>query len=946
MNSLLNPRSVFVANTLPQTILLLAYYSQYTVIRTQLDADSLWLWTCFGFTMLLLVLLNFAFALALTIKRKPLPVIYGVLALVTYTAYVIAWYFHSDKLIPWSIPRWAISEDAWFYTLTFIMPALAHAVFMIVAGVTNMERNPSIWKNLVGAILIPGILYLSFLAAAKLIRVNFFIPGLIWVVGLTILFLFLLVRTTYILMMKKEEALKKYSLLWKIPITLVLPLLGLAVNNGLLFGRHLFGEEKIFGNFSHPAFYVLAVVNAVLLCMPALPNKTYRLLLFIARCITLAYTAYFFLVFLPFMPLSVIAVIAIGVGFLMLAPVILMVVHVAELSGDYRFLKAHYSPMLITGVAAIGFLVLPAAITGNYWHTRTVLHKSLDYLYSTDYNKSYHADKNALSAALKVIEEEGIGSRMDFMSRKLPYLSSYFKWLVLDNMTLPESKINLIKAVYFGENNVQTNWGDVTGSADVGITDVKTTSTWDAKQNAWLSEVNLSITDSSVGGWQEEYATELKLPPGCWISDYYLYIDSVKEHGLLVEKGAAMWIYQQIVHVSRRDPGLLFYLTGNRVAFRAFPFAPGQTRQTGIQFLHKEPVTLEIGGRHIALGDATKQPMPPIEKYGDATVYIPAAQKKNLEKVKRTPYYHFVVDVSIGQQRRREEYSKRIEKELNSNRLGKANAKVSFVNSNSNTYAVSDGLRAQYDQQQFEGGFYLERAIKAILTNAVLQPANTYPVIVVVADTMEGAIIENDFADLQFTYPEGHLFYRLNTEGKLEAHTLWYNPIHAYETVDSIKAEPYVLAYPDKTKPVAFLCDNDLPDVIVTGDVKEPDVSKMEAKNWNAALGVQGDWQMQVLHPAVNEERWKNAVAASFATQVMSPVTSYIVVENEMQKEVLKRKQEEILKAKKALGEQEKPQNQNNNDNSTGAPIDGGILALVMGLVAYSYRLLRPKREK
>lgn len=42
-------------------------------------------------------------------------------------------------------------------------------------------------------------------------------------------------------------------------------------------------------------------------------------------------------------------------------------------------------------------------------------------------------------------------------------------------------------------------------------------------------------------------------------------------------------------------------------------------------------------------------------------------------------------------------------------------------------------------------------------------------------------------------------------------------------------------------------------------------------------------------------------VKYSFKAKIMTPVTSYLVVENEAQKEMLKKKQEEVLSGKQSL---------------------------------------------
>ena len=64
---------------------------------------------------------------------------------------------------------------------------------------------------------------------------------------------------------------------------------------------------------------------------------------------------------------------------------------------------------------------------------------------------------------------------------------------------------------------------------------------------------------------------------------------------------------------------------------------------------------------------------------------------------------------------------------------------------------------------------------------------------------------------------------------------------------------------------------------------------------------MQAQWNSQILHPENSDREWLNLVKLSFISKVMTPVTSYLVVENEAQKEMLKKKQEQVLSGNKSL---------------------------------------------
>tara|TARA_B110001450_G_scaffold254990_1_gene281484 strand:- start:602 stop:2554 length:1953 start_codon:yes stop_codon:yes gene_type:complete len=613
--------------------------------------------------------------------------------------------------------------------------------------------------------------------------------------------------------------------------------------------------------------------------------------------VTFAYTFYFFLVFLPFLPLSVIAIIAIGTGFLMLAPLLLFVIHINELSKDFTFLKTLFPKKLIIGISLIGFLVIPAFITATYLKDKSVLNETLTYLYSPDYSTQYEIDKSSLQKTLNVIKSHK-ENRGGIFGNGIPYLSSYFNWLVMDNLTLSDTKINTIEKIYFGKTSFELRSENIQND-NVQISNITTTSTYDKTQNAWKSWVDLEITNKSGNNWFSEYATTIDLPEGCWISDYYLYVGDIKEPGILAEKKSAMWIFSQIRN-ENRDPGILYYLTGNKVAFRVFPFAKDEVRKTGIEFLHKEPIKLNIDNNIVELGNKVETINENIENENIA--YVSTQQKQKLNSVKRKPYFHFLVDASKDQNSNSTDYIKRIEQVIEANQLLLENAKISFVNSYVNTAKLDNGWKEKYKNQSFEGGFYLDRAIRTTLFSAYQDKSKTYPVIIVVTDSIQNAVLDKDFADLKFTFPENNLFFNLDKNGNLREHSLMENPMKELSEIlrECMFCET-VLEYKLSDNSVAYLPNNNEPSIILKKDIFEVSKSQIIEKNWQSALAMQGQWTSQILHPETSDKEWLNMVKYSFISKVMSPVTSYLVVENEAQKAMLKKKQEQALSGNKSL---------------------------------------------
>lgn len=903
MQKFCNPKWLLLVNTLPLLILFAFFIDKYQMVHSLLSPENIRLWKYLGSGLAVLAIANLAYAVYLIIKRQTVHTVYAIIALAGYITFLYIYGYHLDRVMPFTIPRWMLPVDLELYVGTFIMPTLIHALFILVVRTTSSTSMKGVWKDFSVILVVPVTWYVFtqvILPFWKLV-VSGFRMHVIVIISITavLIFLFFLIRGVYILGVNKSERVRKFQLLWKVPFTILFPLAGLALNNGL-FNTPFSMDNGVFGDFSNHWYYILALVNGVLLCLPRLEHRAYRLALFAARGVTFSYTCYFFLVFLPFLPLSVISVTAIGAGFLMLTPLVLFVIHVNELVADTSYLGSAYAKTRLYLMLAVGMLVIPAAVTFQYLHDRTVLNTALDYLYNPDYAQHYAIDRRSLAQTMRRIEGDKVNERAFVINNHTPYLSAYFNWLVLDNLTLSRSKIATINRVFFGKSPNPAHRNPVQ-KGEVAITRLTGKSRFDEKQHVWISQVELELTNKTPTNRSVEYATTVDLPAGCWISDYYLYVGDKKTPGLLAEKKSAMWIYAEIVN-ARRDPGILYYLTGNKVALRVFPFAKDEVRKTGIEFIHKEPFKLKIGKQAIKLGEPGRMAGAQDGTQLDSVTYISARHKASLDKVYRKPYFHFIVDVSSGQDTHYADYLQRIKTFLAKQPKHAAPYKLSLVNTYTTTYTLPGPGQDAIRRPRFAGGFYLDRAIKTILVDSYNQHANTYPVMVVISDAMDKAIIENNFAALRFAYPERAVFYNLNGDAKLFAHSLLANPLKMKPaSIAQTLQRRAVLAYPSAHSPQAYLPLNDKPDIVLRKNVFTIDDPQLMNKNWQSALRMQGVWRSQLLNPHIAGDTWPDLVRGSIKTGIMTPLTSYLVVENDAQRQVLLRKQQQILAGNKGL---------------------------------------------
>ncbi|WP_299679530.1 MSEP-CTERM sorting domain-containing protein [uncultured Dokdonia sp.] len=899
MQNLRNPIWILVVNTLPVMVLLFIFFGEFSIIESLLKEENIALWKSFVWVLVVLSSLNFIYALYLILKKKQVSIYYSILALLSYIPFIYLFGYHSDDIIPFSIPRWMLSGDLIMYVGTFLMPTLAYALFVLVTALTSNDKKHKAWQNFLIAIAIPILLYVFLQVIAPLWQsVNGAYEMhvmLIIIIVCTLVFLFFLIRGIYIISTKKSSVLKKYQYVWKIPILIILPLIGLLVNNGYLF--HTFGSNNasgFFGNFNHPWFYILAILNGILICLPNLEKKKYRLFLMIGRGFSFAFSFYFFIVFLPFLPISVIAIIAVGTGFLLLAPLAVFMIHINVLAKDFAFLKEYFSKKVIWTLAIVSFLILPMSITTTYIQDRNTLHKTLDYVYSPNYSKTYDIDQTSLKKTLGIVKGHKEGNRDFILNGQQPYLSSYYNWLVLDNLTLSNAKINTIERIFFNENK-EDFWSRNSRNKEVTITDITSSSTFDSSQNVWKSWIDLEITNTRNLQFRE-YATTIALPEGAWISDYYLYIDDTKEMGILAEKKAAMWVYSNIRN-ENRDPGILYYLNGNKVAFKVFPFGEKEVRKTGIEILHKDPIQLTIDDHQVHLGEKQQEGNTTFEN--DHAVYISPKEKQHLKVTERTPYLHFITDVS--------------NKKDNANAIAQINhlihkypsvaknAKISYVNSYVHTEVLREDWKQRLATQSFEGGFYADRAIKTALYDAYVAKEDSYPIIVVITDSIQNAIFDTNFSDWKFTFPESDFFYTLGKDNKLQHHSLTSNPAIAIQDSLPITFNHKTIVYQDANNGIHYLRNDSLPSIVLKEHLFTIPVATIKEKNWASALTLQASWKSQILHPEIADKEWLSLVKSSFVSKIMTPVTSYLVVENEAQKAILKKKQQQVLSGKKSL---------------------------------------------
>ncbi|SDJ75476.1 MSEP-CTERM protein [Pedobacter sp. ok626] len=929
MKNLLNSRWLLLINILPVTLLFIIFFGNYKIIESLLTAESKTLWCKFSLALIALTALQLGYIIFCVIKKQNISIFYALLALVFYISLLYCYAEYSSIVIPNNIPNWMISSEAIFYPGTFLMPTLAHALFVLVVLSSPKPKTINIWQNFIYGISVPIASYLFIQIILPLWRnpENSFgthILIILFIVAST-LFLFFICRAIYNLTNLQSDWLLKHAIYWKIIIALLLPLLGLCFNNGLISIKNGLGES-IFGNFKHPWFYIIASINGILVCLPPFKNNVYRLIRFFGLLICFPYTIYFFLIFLPYLPLAIIAVIAIGIGFLMLAPLFLFILQTNELYKEFQYLKQNYSLTKITIGIISSLSIIPLTITCLNLRDKTILNSALEYVYSPDYSKSYSVDRESLSNVLTIIKQNK-GRNTSFSNDNTPFITPYYNWLVLNNMILSDVKINTLEQIFFGEAIKQTATVQNSFISTIKLSKIKSRSMFDEKQQAWISSVDLELTNPDSTNLAS-YEIEFTLPEGCWISNYYLDIENRREHGILTEKKSALWIFSQIRN-ENRDPGILYYLTGNKIAFKIFPFAAKEVRKSRITFIHKEPVTLNFDGETVSMGNTRPNNPTKVETINN-TFYIPPNEKIKLQLVKRKPVYHLIIDVSKDKAKNIRSYCARIENFIINNHIKKEDIRLQLTNSYSTESLMSEDWKTKLSRQPFDGGFYLEGTIKKILANNYKNNGCTFPIMIVLTNGLENAIMQNDFLDFKITYPENSNFYELDGNHKLWIHTLSTNPKSRLSSATTVSNSIPVYAWPNPKNPIAYLPKDNQPSIVI-GTKPNTDESQTEKKSWLSGLNLQGIWIRNTLNPSPSNHPHFKLVKQSIISGILSPSTSFIVVENKAQKMALLKKQKQILSGNKNLDPDEETQ-------SMAEPNLYLLMALLLAISIYRFK--------
>jgi hypothetical protein len=640
---------------------------------------------------LLPALLATGFAVRAKIRKKAFPFIGQFLIALACVAYLGVFFFFPLQDTLWRhTPDWMFCESFHLWQLAAMTPGIFLALWRLAAHPLPLSTVKDFIVSILATFGVPIGLYLGFLFMFKFIfgygSSVILICGIL-IVG-TIIFYLGLLRLLMLIWRVVSTKNKSNGILHSICIFIVafvLPIGGLLLNEKLPFPA----------DYQNPWFYVLVVLNAfallapIFLCRKKISSETVGVTLTVAPAsvsssvvrilalITLAlrwalfpFSLYFFVVFLPFAPFSILAILCIGVGFLILSPTLLFILHFLALRQDVAEWKG--SRRKGFAFAALAAAALPLGFIANAEYDRYALRT----LFSGGL-RDYSVDSSAPVSPQKA--RRILRNAESFRDgAQIPYLDNWYNWRVFNNLMLSDGKFAELWSAFVGKEDVKKEERKEQGGASawealseisrsrsrvrgrsMGSVDrrwsprppdselVGTTVTVQrVSELETEARVCLKVRAFSNRGVGSEYNTPITLPPGVWVSGLKLKIDGKWEDGKIIERKAAEWVYRRITAVSQ-DPAFLRYEADGSLRLSVFPVDAGQGREVEISFLFPTGLadSVKIGDRTVHFdGAAPVRPMLATAAGVVATNGLPSAAAHELRSETC-----LIVDCSKGQ---------------------------------------------------------------------------------------------------------------------------------------------------------------------------------------------------------------------------------------------------------------------------------------------------------
>lgn len=884
-----------------------------------------------AFEIVLLAAGAIAFAVLQTLKKGVgwIPALVMILA---HSGYL--WLFTSlmGQLMPANVPDWILSRSEMvYYQFALIMPGLFYACFRLVSFELRLRRFSDLGISLLTLFLLPLLWFIG-------ISISSYLPNppvvvaIVFFAGSTIIALLAFLRILLIVYAWVNRV-ERGRLVLLALAGLAAPIGGLLLNISIPFPY----------DFQDPWVYILTVLNGLILLLPTPKTTPLRAAVWYLRALAFPFTLYFFVVFLPFLPLSLLAMIAAGAGCLILAPTLLFVMQTRRLFDEGRALIPLKGLLFVVTALVAGILTIPIGYTVRALNDREALMAAVEAVFSRDPDAGLERfNPNAALRALSRLRDRKNGIQP-------PFIAAYYSRLVFQGMVLPDYKIDAIELALSGKirTGEKASILDIFGDRrrlgrrfraepqpapdrppDVGLSAVETISEGDADTLKTTVLLRLRNGDRS----QAEYVADIAVPDGVLVTGYWLDVGTNRVPGRIFERKTAAWVYHMI-RDARRDPGLLVYRNEHRLKLSVFPFGPHEERVTGIEFAFPAVMDPEvlIGNRAVRLNDSPPSGASEPLRFQDAgsdTLIVPRAALKALPAARRKPYLHFILDCSANAANEAAQYAARIRREAERFpeaevcRVSAANYETADVVEKltppADAVARVDAAVAQARLLPFRGGLCPEYALRQGLHEFQsgfafgLNGDLMVPVFIVVKADATVPVMPPDLAVCARAVPDAPAWYMTRPDGRLDACAFDGGTSNTVDRpalpdpVSVFRRGNDLAAVPAETDAVLSFRPTDAPVMYYDAAARRFDAltnitTTACAGGYGAAMSLWLDCREAMIRPSILNEKLPAIVRANRELSVMTPLTSFIVVENSAQWKALAIKEKQALGADHAL---------------------------------------------
>ena len=373
---------------------------------------------------------------------------------------------------------------------------------------------------------------------------------------------------------------RRYAWIWTLVVTLILPL------TGLLLNLHTFFP----GDLQSRWCYLLTLLTATSLLLPD-GKGIFGKAIALWRWAMFPFTLYFFILFLPFIPLALPCLFLFGAGLLLLAPTLLLSVHVPALRRSAAVFRHKASCI---AVAILGCALIPTIFIISVERDRAQVRPLIAAIATPDATASRDdlpMDEDTAKRITQILFDQ------TNRTPRFPLLNLWKKYRLFNGLTPSKAVLNSL-AIRFNLSTriASRQWWSLRSKQTPVTLTLRGEST---------CHLTVAIDIPAIEE-AEEYRAPITVANGVWITGLRLKMpqNGPWREGLLCDRRAATWVYERLTE-RRIDPALLTLDTLTEGTLRVSPVT--EARQVEIDLLLPSPnwcsTPFTIGDQAITLSN-------------------------------------------------------------------------------------------------------------------------------------------------------------------------------------------------------------------------------------------------------------------------------------------------------------------------------------------------------